>query len=143
MKKKKNELYSIVAIMSVVFLVVIIYISYSVFGQGTLVFWIKNYNPPCGSNNITQCEKEAFRFDKILIDNNQVSGNKTIYGGQLWKIELKLTAGSHSVKIIQENGSITMYDLKIETNKEKCYRFSWWSNLTIHMDYPDGNACPP
>jgi hypothetical protein len=143
MKKKKNELYSIVAIMSVVFLVVIIYISYSVFGQGTLVFWIKNYNPPCGSNNTTQCENEAFHFNKILIDNNQVSNNKTLYGGQFWKTELKLTAGSHTVKILQDDGSITIYPMKIETNKKKCFEYPWWNNSTIHMDMPDSNSCPP
>ena len=78
MKKKINELYFIIPIILVIFLIIISYIAYSIFGTGTLVFWIKNYNPPCASNNTSNYKGSAFVFNEVLIDNKNVSGGGAV-----------------------------------------------------------------
>lgn len=145
MKKIKNELLFIVSIMLTIFIIIISYISWTTFGEGSLVFWIKNYNPPCNTNNTTQCTHEAFRFSKILLDHQkEISGNGTVHGGQTWKIELKLSDGVHSISVMDYNsGSTSFTGIKIETNKITCRQLPFWNNLSVQMAMPDFSACPP
>jgi len=155
----RNELYIIAPIMSVVFLVIIGNIAYSILGTGTLVFWVKNYNQPCTSNNTSTCRDSNFTFNEISVDNKNVSGGGIVHGGQIWRMTLNLDTGVHSMrvtiyKVVYRNGFVSWSspdgnvtgtatwskeNIHINVDKKTCVLLPLGGNANI---YENLSSCP-
>jgi hypothetical protein len=140
MKRNKETHYLLTIIFITVLLILIMYFySINMIGTGILKFWIKNYNPSCTSNNISQCDSQTIKIIRISVDNRMIGGPITLTGGMLWQTNLTLTSGNHQIKITTKTDIITIQNLKIEKDKTRCYQLPWENSGTVI----DVKSCPP
>jgi hypothetical protein len=142
MKKNKAKKITVILAISIPLLIFMGFVLYMVFGYGTLIFWIHNYEPPCNNTNST-CKN--FTYNAVYIDNvdesHKISDGVSISGGETWSTEIRATAGPHKI-VFKNEGDTLKVLVDIQGGKTTCFELAIWWHIENDPGYYNSTNCP-